>query len=212
MSEVKRPNWAKDQVPLWISTYLVWRKTYFGVFWVSLLWISLPGPTCDKRHELHSLPGEHPHVDDALMNHLILEGVRGCRSLIVGLKGHITWQTAKNNRYDLHVIMRVIVKQYLAWGQKPNKNSHPCYWHTWLVHVQMFKALVEQPEYTAPNVKDRKVSVSVPNSEAHTEGHQAYRKVRNKTWQNTQAGWQHVQHPCSAGQVWASHLKSFVCI
>lgn len=115
------------------------------------------------------------------MNHLILEGVRGCRSLIVGLKEHITWQTAKNNRYHLHVIMCVIVKQYLAWGQKPNKNSHPCYWHTWFVHVQMFKALVEQPEYTAPNVKDRKVSVSVPNSEAHTEGHQAYRKSEKQS-------------------------------
>lgn len=118
-----------------ISMHLACRQTYFGTFWASLLWISLHGPTCDKQHELRSLPGEHPHVDDALMNHLILEGVRGCRSLIVGLKEHITWQTAKNNRYHLHVIMCVIVKQYLAWGQKPYKNAHPCYWHTWLVHV-----------------------------------------------------------------------------
>lgn len=82
-------------LPVTVSMHLVWRKTYFGVFWVSL-----HGPTCNKQLELRSLPGEHPHVDDALMDHLILEAVRGCRSLIIGLKEHMTWQTAKNNRYD----------------------------------------------------------------------------------------------------------------
>ena len=44
------------------------------------------GPVYAKRQrEMHILPCKHPHVDDALMNHLILKGVRRCSCLKVGL-------------------------------------------------------------------------------------------------------------------------------
>lgn len=38
-----------------------------------------------KQHKMHFLPGEDPHVDYALMNHLILKCVWRSRGLIVGL-------------------------------------------------------------------------------------------------------------------------------
>ena len=42
------------------------------------------GSMCGKwQHE--TLPGEHPHVDDSLMHHPILEGVWRCWCLILGL-------------------------------------------------------------------------------------------------------------------------------
>lgn len=40
---------------------------------------------CEKQHKMRILPGEDPHVDDALMDHLILKCVWGSRGLIVGL-------------------------------------------------------------------------------------------------------------------------------
>ncbi len=49
-----------------------------------------------------------------------------------------------------HVTVCVLLRLYLARGEKPYKNTHPCYWHPWLVHVQMLKALMEQPAHTKP--------------------------------------------------------------
>lgn len=57
--------------------------------------------------------GQHPHIDDALINHLILKGVRRCSCLIVGL----------------------------ARWEEPYENSHPCHWYPRLFHIRMFKAL-----------------------------------------------------------------------
>lgn len=44
-----------------------------------------------------------------------------------------------------NVIVCVLLSLYLARREKPYKKSHPCYWYPWLVHVQMLKALMEQP-------------------------------------------------------------------
>lgn len=38
------------------------------------------------EHEMNFIPGKHPHVDNALVNHLVSKGDRWCRCLIFCLK------------------------------------------------------------------------------------------------------------------------------
>lgn len=61
-------------------------------------------------------------------------------------------------------IVCVLLRLYLARRKKPYEKSHPCYRHPGLFHIQMLKALMEQPAYTNPSVKDRNKAESVRNS------------------------------------------------
>lgn len=47
-----------------------------------------------------------------------------------------------------------MLKDYLTSGNKTYKNSHPFNWNPWLFHVQVFKALIGQPQETECSVKD----------------------------------------------------------
>lgn len=61
------------------------------------------------------------------------------------------------------MLLCVYLRLYLSRGEKPYENSHPCYWYPWLVHVQMLKALMEEPAYTNRSVEDRNKAVSAKN-------------------------------------------------
>lgn len=113
---------------------------------------------------MHFLPGEDPHVDDALMNHLILKCVWRSRGLIVGLsktknkqKKISNWKKIKKNKLNNAVCW--LLKRYLARRKKSYKQSHPCYWYSRLFQFQMFEVLMEQP--TNPSIKDRKKAESI---------------------------------------------------
>lgn len=58
------------------------------------------------------LPGKHPHVENALVNHLVLKGVGWCRCLIKK-RVHITKLT-DDEQIKSYMLPYVCLKLYLA--------------------------------------------------------------------------------------------------
>lgn len=81
---------------------------------------SLPGPTQDRRF----LPGEHPHVDDALMNHLIPKCVRRRWRRIACLKERMMGDV-KNRDRDLDRIKESYAESTWPAGTRPIRTPIP---------------------------------------------------------------------------------------
>lgn len=81
------------------------------------------------EHAKHFLPGEHPHVDNALINHLVSKGERRCRCSIFGLKESKKTQAYDKQPLKAHDAVHVIIVECLSCtcpdGRSPIRTAIP---------------------------------------------------------------------------------------